>query len=157
MSRAEQVEGSTSHQNCSSPWPALILCALTIKPLRPGSWGLMAGECQIMFVASSIVAPHITSGRLRALAVTTAKRSILAPGLPPISATLPGYESSAFTVMVAPARTPRAITTRLNQEVVRLLNQTDTKQKVLSIGVEAGRSPEQYGRRAYCCNKSRNY
>ena len=59
------------------------------------------------------------------------------PGLPPVAATVPGYESIARWAMFAPAGTPAAITTRLNQEIVKVLTRPDVKEKLLQSGVEA--------------------
>ena len=82
-------------------------------------------------------APHIKSGKLRALAVTSAQPSALAPGLPTVAASgLPGYEAVGIIAMYAPAKTPAAIIKRLNQEIVRVLNQADVKEKFLNAGSE---------------------
>ena len=106
---------------------------------------LSAGELQVMFPVAGVVVPPVKSGRLRALAVTSPQPSALAPGLPTVAASgLPGYESQLIVGMFAPAKTPRPLVTRLNQEVVRVLSQTDVKEQLLSVGVETvGSSPEQ--------------
>jgi tripartite-type tricarboxylate transporter receptor subunit TctC len=90
-----------------------------------------------MFVTASAVSQYIQSGRLKALAVTSAEPSQLAPGLPTIAASgLPGYESAQFSLIAAPAKTPTPIITRLNQEVVRVLTQPDMRKKFLAMGVD---------------------
>ena len=77
------------------------------------------------------MAPHIKSGRLRALAVTSAQPSALAPGLPTVAASgLPGYESVSMMGMFAPAKTPATIINRLNQEIVRVLNRARCEREV---------------------------
>jgi len=88
---------------------------------------------------------HIKAGRLKALAVTSARPSALAPGLPTMASSgVPGYESVAVNGMFAPAKTPAAIINRLNQEIVRFLNTSETKERLLIAGVEAvGSTPEQ--------------
>ena len=88
---------------------------------------------------------QVKAGRLRALAVTSAQPSVLAPGLPTVTASgLPGYESSAMQSVFAPAKTPAAIITRLNQEIVRFLSTTETKERLINASVEAiGSTPEQ--------------
>ena len=109
---------------------------------------LVGGHVQVMFPAVTSSTPHIRSGRLRGLAVTSAKTSPLAPGLPPIAATVPGYDygTGGATAMFAPQKTPAAIISRLNQEIVRVLNQADMKEKLSGSGVEiVGSSPEQLG------------
>ncbi len=107
---------------------------------------LIGGQVQVMFPAVTSSASHIKSGKLRALAVTSAKPSALVPGLPPLAEAVPGYDyaTGGATAMFAPPRTPAAIVTRLNQEVVRVLNQPDMKEKLFNSGVEVvGSSPEQ--------------
>ena len=77
------------------------------------------------------------SGRLRALAVSSADPSALAPGLPTVAASgVPGYEAVGTTVMLAPVKTPVAAINRLNQEIVRFLNNPDVKERYLNTGSE---------------------
>ena len=106
---------------------------------------LIAGEIQVAFPSPNLVIPHIKSGRLRALAVTTALPSALFPSLPTVAASgLPGYEYSGISAILAPARTPGAIIRRLNQEIVRVLNRNDVKEQFLSVATEVvANSPEQ--------------
>ena len=89
--------------------------------------------------------PHVRSGKLKGLAVTSVKPSALAPGLPTVSASgLPGYESATTYAIFAPANTPASVIKRLNQEIVRTLDRGEVKEKFLNIGVEViGSSPEQ--------------
>lgn len=109
--------------------------------------GLMGGEVQLMFPNAGGATPHLKSGRLRALAVTSATPSVLGPGLPTVAASgLPGYESVNTLGIYAPVRTPAAIITRLNQEIVRFLKTPEAKEQLLNSGVEVvGSSPEQLG------------
>jgi tripartite-type tricarboxylate transporter receptor subunit TctC len=106
---------------------------------------LIGNEIQMMFVPAATVAPHLKTGRLRALAVTSAEPSQLAPNLPTIAASgLPGYESVSIYALFAPARTPAAIIRRLNQEVVRVLGQIEVRDKLFASGLESvGGTPEQ--------------
>jgi len=106
---------------------------------------LLAGNVHLAFGTASAVIPYVKSGRLRALAVTSAERSPLAPGLPTIAASgLPGYESEALHAVFVPAKTPDAIVKRLNAEIVRVLKLPDTRQQFLALGVEAvGSTPEE--------------
>ena len=107
--------------------------------------GLLAGEVQLMFAGLGPASPHIKAGKLRALAVTTAQPSALAPGLPPIASLLPGYESVVLTGMFAPARTPVAIINRLNEEIVRVLARPDIRERLSNLGIEAvGSSPADF-------------
>ena len=106
---------------------------------------LIGGQVQLMIATALSVTPHMKSGRLRGLGVTSPQPSLLAPGLPPIAtAGLPGYEAVGITGAYVPVKTPAAIINRLNQEIVRYLNNPDTKEKFLAVGGEvAPNTPEQ--------------
>ena len=112
----------------------------------PALTALISGEVQLTFAGAIGVAPHLKSGRMRGLAVTSADPSALAPGLPPLAASgLPGYEMTGATGMFAPAKTSDAIINRLNREAVRVLNLPDVKERILNAGVEVvSSSPEQF-------------
>lgn len=98
---------------------------------------LLAGEIHIMFSNAGSVAPYLKSGRLRPLAVTSAERSALLPDLPTvISAGVPDYETSSIIGMVAPAKTPAPVLSRLNLAVSRALDQQDIREKLLNAGLE---------------------
>ncbi len=108
--------------------------------------GLVTGEVHLVFATGGSLAPYLHSGRLRVLAVTTAQSSALTPDLPTVAASgLPGYESLSLLGIFAPAKTPTTIVNRLNQEIVRVLNRADVKERLSNIGVEViGSSPEQF-------------
>jgi tripartite-type tricarboxylate transporter receptor subunit TctC len=115
------------------------------KGMGPSITGLLGGEVQLMFAGLGPAAPHIKSGKLKALAVTTAQPSALTPGLPPLAKFLPGYDSAVLTGMFAPAGTSAAIIHRLNQEVVRLLDRADVKERLTNVGIEGiGSSPAEF-------------
>ncbi len=103
----------------------------------PALNGLIAGETQLMFPNAGSVLPHMKSGRVRALAVSSAQPSTLAPGLPTIAATVPGYEFAAVICLYAPAHTPRAVVERLNRESVRVLNAPEVKERLFNTGLVA--------------------
>ena len=110
----------------------------------PAMTNLISGEVQLVFPAAGAAASLVKSGRLRALAVTSAQPTALVPGLPTLAATLPGYESAVMNGMFVRAKTPAAIINRLNQEIVRVLNLPDIKAKAFDAGVElVGNSPEE--------------
>jgi len=110
----------------------------------PAMLALTSGEIQVMIGNVNLVTPHRAAKRVRALAVTSAEPSKLAPDLPTVAATVRGYESLAKWVVFAPAGTPAAIVARLNQEAVRVLRAADVKEKLLNSGVEAvGSTPEE--------------
>ncbi len=112
----------------------------------PALTALLAGQVQVLFGSAGSVSPHLKSGRLRALAVTGAQPSALAPGLPTVAAAgLPGYQSIGISGIFAPANTPAKIINRLSQEIARLTNRADVKEKFLSLGAEpVGSSPEEF-------------
>jgi tripartite-type tricarboxylate transporter receptor subunit TctC len=120
---------------------------ITYKGASQGLTDLISGEVQVGFANAASATPHVKARRLRALAVSTAEPSALAPGLPPISASgVPGYEAASINALFAPAKTPGSIVTRLNQEIVRVLNRSDVKEKFFNTGAEAmGGSPEELG------------
>ena len=118
---------------------------INYKGAAAGLTAVMAGEVQVMFVTAASALPHVKTGRLRALAVTTAQPSALFPGLPTLAASgLPGYESSSVYGIFAPAGTPRAIIGRLNREIVAVLKGPEATRRLSGMGAEAvGSSPRQ--------------
>ena len=114
------------------------------KGAGPALPDLIAGQVQLMFATHSASGQHVRAGRLRALAVTTAKRSSALPDLPTIAESgVPGYDSSVWYGLLAPARTPARIITRLNGEVIRVLNSTDLRDRIRIEAVEPiGSTPE---------------
>ncbi len=106
---------------------------------------LMSGEIDMMFMPAAPAAPHLKSGRLKALAITSARPSEIVPGLPTVAETLPGYESVAQFGLSAPAGTPVGIISRLNRETVRVINLPDTRRRFVEAGEDIiGSSPEEY-------------
>ncbi len=120
---------------------------IAYKGNGPAITALVAGEVQLVFATPGSVAPHIKSGRLRALAITSPQPSALLPGLPTVAASgVPGYETLSIVGAFAPAKTPAALVTRLNQEFVRVLSRPDVKERFANVGVETvGSSPEEFG------------
>jgi tripartite-type tricarboxylate transporter receptor subunit TctC len=107
---------------------------------------LLSGRVQVMFATALVAKPHVASGKLTALAVTSARPSALMPGLPTVAASgLPGYESAATLGAFAPAATPAAIITLLNREMVQVLNEPEAKQRLFGAGIEVvGSTPKQF-------------
>jgi len=105
---------------------------------------LMGGQVQVMFASAASVSPLLKSGRLRPLAITSAQPSALFPNLPTVAASgVPGYEAGNASAMFAPMNTPEVIIKRLNQEVVRVLDMVDVKEKLFNTSVEVvGSTPE---------------
>lgn len=90
-----------------------------------------------MFGTASSVRPHIASARLRALAVTSARRSAVFPELPAIAESgLSGYQTVTPFALFAPAATPAPVVSQLNSEIAQILKQNEVKQRFLASGVE---------------------
>ncbi len=115
------------------------------KGTGPSVSALMGGEVQVMIANAGTVMPQVRGGRLRGLAVTTEKPSPLAPELPTLTTFVPGYISGVFIGLFAPAKTPAAIISLLNQEAARALTRAETKKLLFESGLEAvGNSPEEF-------------
>lgn len=112
----------------------------------PGMTALLSGEVHLYFATISTALPHIKAGKLRPLGVTSAKRSTAAPEYPTIAqAGLSGYQHQSWVGMLAPAKTPRPVVTRLNAEVVKIVQAADMKALLLREGLEAaGDAPEEF-------------
>ena len=108
------------------------------KGAAPATQALLAGDTQFMFDNLANAMAQVKGGSLRALAVTTAKRSALAPDLPTMTeAGLPGFDISTWFGLLAPAGTPKDIVARWNTDLVKILNTPDMKQKLALQGAEA--------------------
>lgn len=141
--------GSTNHLGMElfKSMAAVDMTHIPYKGSAPAVGDMIGGHIDLMFVPMPIVLPHVKSGKLRALAVSTAKRAVAMPGIPTVAeAGLPGYEATNAHGVLAPAGTPREIVIKLNTEIVRILNLTDVRERLFSIGAEpVGNTPEQFG------------
>lgn len=97
----------------------------------------MTGEVDMAIQSMTGLMPHIKSGRLRALGVTTPKRTPMLPDLPSISETVPGYEWFGFYALVVPAKTPPAVVAKLNTEVVKAVNAPEVRERMRVLGIDA--------------------
>ena len=127
----------------------LNIVRINYKGTAPAVNALLAGEVQVMFTGAGSIMPHVESGRLRALAVTTAERSPLTPGLPTVAESgLPGYEFTSVVGIFAPAKTPPAIVNLLSQEIVNTLRKPDVNEMLFKSGVAGlGSTPEEFAAR----------
>ena len=116
------------------------------KGSPPAVIDLVAGSVDVMFSPASTVIPHVKSGRLRALAVTTVARLPSLPELPTVAESgLKGYETITWFGFVVPAKTPPAIVTRLNTEIVKALSLLDVRSQFEIQGIEIiGGTPERF-------------
>jgi tripartite-type tricarboxylate transporter receptor subunit TctC len=98
---------------------------------------LLSGQTQVMFDAVAAVMPHVKAGKLRLLAVGGARRSPFLPDVPTMQeAGVPGYVNASWGAVIAPARTPRALVERLNADIVAILNEPDTKERMAVLSAE---------------------
>ena len=107
---------------------------------------MIANQVQLTFLVAPAAMPFVKAGKVKALAVTTPKRSPLAPDVPTIGETLPGYEWSGWYGLVAPAKTPQPIIAKLNAAQVNAIKSGDLHQRLLDLGTApVGSTPEEYG------------
>ena len=122
------------------------LTHIPYKGAAPATMDLLAGQVSLMFNNMLSAMPHVKSGKLRAIAVTSARRSSAVPELPTIAETIPGFEASGWYGMFAPAATPRELIAKLNGEINRLMKQPDVAQRLAGDGVEAvTMTPAEFG------------
>ncbi|GKT21853.1 tripartite tricarboxylate transporter substrate binding protein [Acidovorax sp. SUPP3334] len=116
------------------------------KGSAPAVTDLLGNQIGIMFDNMPSAIQHVRSGKLRPIAVTTAKRSPELPDVPTIAeAGVPGYEATSWFGMFAPAGTPAPIVAQLNKALVKVLSQAETKKKLADQGAEpVSETPEQF-------------
>ena len=118
---------------------------ITYKGGAPAAIALLAGEIQAIFAPIIEALPHIRSGAIKALALGGRKRSPLLPGVPPISDLVPGYETSSWGGISAPANTPPAIVNKLSTALAKVLTQPAVKTHMSEADKEAvGSSPAEF-------------
>ena len=108
---------------------------------------VVAGQVQLLFTSTGAAMPHIKSGRLRALGVTTAKRTPALPDVPTVAETgLAGFQVDGWYALVAPARTPKNVIERIYRDTSAVLKQPDIVARIEAVGLEpAGISPQEFG------------
>jgi len=106
------------------------------KGSAPATTALLSGEVQVMFGSISTTLNQVRAGRLRALAVSTAVHSPAAPEIPTMAETadLPGFDSGVWYGLLAPARTPTAITEKISHDIGVVLHQPDVQRRLLELG-----------------------
>ena len=140
---------STGQVNGAYFTSAAKLDALPVpyKSTPPAMTDLIAGQVHYMFVDAASSQGHVRSGRLRAIAVMSDKRSDLFPDLPGVGETVPGFDTVPWAGMFAPAGTPKAVINRLNTEIVKAINKPIVNQKLAESGLQPGPStPEELDR-----------
>ncbi len=138
---ASSGNASTSHVAAAmlADLAAVQMLHVPYRGSAPAITDLISGQVQLMIDPWVSSAQHVKSGRLRALAITSPKRSALAPELPTLAESgLPGYEFTAWFMLLAPGATPPAIVAKLNEQVAKALAQADLREKYQSQGAEPG-------------------
>jgi len=106
---------------------------------------LISGQIQLVFGGLPGMVPHVKAGRLRGLAVTSAKRSNTVPDMPTVAETVPGYEAVSWAAVLGPKGLPKDIVARWNRELNRTLQLPDVKERMAADGLEiVGGSPERF-------------
>ena len=142
------AEGGSAHLSAAL---FNVMAGINIVPVPYKNTGtaitdLISGQVQVFFSASGPIMQHVKAGRLKALAITSARASALLPDLPTVAATLPGYDMESVYCIFAPPGTPAAVVDRLNREIVRVLGEGEVRDKLLAAGIEPrGSSPAELG------------
>jgi tripartite-type tricarboxylate transporter receptor subunit TctC len=149
-----ELNYASSGNGASTHLAGLLFCQMTgvkmvhipYKGSGPATTELLAGQVQMRFSSIPPVLPHVRSGRLRALAVTSAKRFSLLPDVPTVADTVPGFEVDSWYGVFAPAGTPPAIIKKLNADFAAALNLPDVKALLATDGSEVvASSPQRFG------------
>ena len=149
LNYASVGNGSSSHLNMElfKQMAGIDAVHVPFNGSPPAVTATIQGETQMMFAVMQPLQAQIQAGKLRALAVTTAKRFPLLPDYPTIAESgYPGFEALAWNGVLVPAGTPKAIVTRLNAEINAILKDPDVVQKLHALGFDLiGGTPEEFG------------
>ena len=116
------------------------------KGIPPAVTDVIAGRVTMLMTTTISAAPHVKSGRLRALAITSPKRLAAMPDVPAIGETVPGYEADAFQGMVAPAGVPKEIVRQLADDIATIVKSPEIRERITADGAEPiGSTPEAFG------------
>jgi tripartite-type tricarboxylate transporter receptor subunit TctC len=141
--------GSSTHlaPELFSSMAGIKMNHIPYKGSAPALTDLMAGQIQVAFDFMISAMPHVKSGKINALAVTSTARSPVAPDLPTVAESgVPGFEVIGWNGLVAPARTPKEIVAKLSAELKKALDQPDTKERFAAQGFSASWTPpEKFG------------
>ena len=116
------------------------------KGIPPAVTDVIAGRVTMLMTTTISAAPHVKSGRLRALAITSPKRLAAMPDVPAIGETVSGYEADAFQGMVAPAGVPKEIVRQLADDIAAIVKSPEIRERITADGAEpVGSTPEAFG------------
>jgi len=149
MENASTGAGSSNHMSMElfKMMTKTDILHVPYKGSAPALTDLMGGHVMMIFDNTPNVLPHVKGGRMRGIAVTSLKRSALAPELPTVDESgVPGYEVLVWFGVVGPAGMPRDVVARLNAEMNKVLMMTDVRERFQAGGVEpVGGAPEKFG------------
>ncbi len=141
-------QGSTAHL-CMEMFRTLSGIDIVHVPYKgavPAITDLMGGQVQIACQAVPSLPTYLKTGRIRSLGVTTLTRTVIAPDVPSVADTLPGFEILGWYGMLAPLRTPPEVIAKVNADVMRTLKSPEVQEKLIVLGAEAaGSSPADFG------------
>lgn len=141
--------GSSSHLAAElfNAMAGVHMARIPYRGVGPALVGLLGGQVQVLFPSASSGLPHVKSGRMRVLAVTSAKPTALLPDLPTVAASgVPGYEADTPLGVFLPAGTPAKIIAQLHKAIIVVLNFPEAKKRLLAHGAEViGSSPAEFG------------
>ena len=146
MNAASNGSGTTSHLSIEMlrQLAGVDVTHIPYKGGGPAITAMLTGEVDFAFATALAAQPHIKSGRVRPLAVTTGKRSSTFPDLPTMDSLYPGFESDNWYAMFLPAGTPRDIVAKLNAEILKALKSPDVRDFITKEGGDpVGSSPEE--------------
>jgi tripartite-type tricarboxylate transporter receptor subunit TctC len=142
--------GSTGHLSSElfKSMTGIDMVHVAYKGSAPTLQDLMGGQVQIVIDNIPPYLPQVKAGKIRALAVTSSKRSPAAPDLPTVAETgIKGYDAAAWFGLFAPAGTPSDVVAKLSSETQRILGMPDVRERLLELGAQpAGTSPEEFAR-----------
>jgi tripartite-type tricarboxylate transporter receptor subunit TctC len=148
LNYASPGSGSTTHlaMELFKALAAVDVVHVPYKGVAPAATDLIRGQVQMMSGDLNTLMPHVTSGKMRPLAITGAARSTLLPDMPTVAESgVPGYEASGWFGMLAPVGTPQEIVRRLNGEIVKILAAIELRKRLAGLGGDvAGGTPEQF-------------
>lgn len=141
--------GSTTHlaNELLKAMTGIKVTHIPYKGVAPAATDLVSGQVQMMAGDLSTLLPHVNSGRMRALAVTAARRSSLLPGVPTVAESgVPGYDASGWFGVLVPAGTPQPVVERLHAAIQRGIDSAEARERLGALGGEvATGTPEQFG------------
>jgi len=148
LSYASGGNGSSSHMSMEllKSMAGIDVVHVPYKGSTPALTDVISGQDAVMSVNMPPAVPHVKSGRLRALAVTTRSRTPSMPDLPTVAESLPGYETVAWFGVLAPAGTPKDVVNRLSMEIAKIARSPDMRERLEGMGAEpVGSTPEEFG------------